>query len=393
VSYNAKQYMKIAVKRDFKFWVNVATFAALIFLVVISWGAIVDAFKNLATLDTGALLLMIPLQLLNYYAVARLYKDYFKSVGEDLKTRNAYSIALELNFVNHVFPSGGVSGFSYLSLRLKQNGISTAKSTLAQILRFALTFLSFLILIFVGMLILALRRQTSPLTILIASSIAFLTLIGVGVGMYIISSEKRIRAFVSWLPRVLNRVVGVFRKSKKDVINMAKLEQMLSDLHKDYVVLSHDPKSLKMPFFWAMMVNVTDLMTIYAVYIAFGQWINPGALIIAYAVANFAGLVAILPGGVGIYEGLMTATLASAGVNKALALSATVTYRIINMILFLPPGYFLYQRVIKNASWNQAVESAKEQVEHEKAGEHHVQKSPHKETPHGAHESHHAHSD
>lgn len=75
--------------------------------------------------------------------------------------------------------------------------------------------------------------------------------------------------------------------------------------------------------------------------------INPGALIIAYAVANFAGLIAVLPGGVGVYEGLMTATLASAGVNKGLALSATVVFRILTMALFLPIGYFYYQKTLK----------------------------------------------
>jgi uncharacterized protein (TIRG00374 family) len=113
------------------------------------------------------------------------------------------------------------------------------------------------------------------------------------------------------------------------------------------VVVSKDWGQLKRPLFWALMVNATDVATAYVVYIAFGSLINPGALILAYAVANFAGLVAILPGGVGVYEGLMLAVLATAGINKALALSATVVYRVFNMSLFLPPGYFLYQRALK----------------------------------------------
>jgi len=339
--------MKITIKKDVKFWINVFTIVALIVLVIISRSAIIDAFKKLGQLNAAALLLMIPLQALNYYSVARLYKDYFEAQGEKLKLSTMYSVALELNFVNHVFPSGGVSGFSYLSLRLKQEGISTAKSTLAQILRFALTFMSFLALLFLGMLILALRRHTSPLTILISSSIAFLTLFGVLVGGYIISDEKRIQAFTGWLPKVLNKVIGLFRRHRRETINISKVEKTMEDLHRDYVLLSRDWRSLKKPFLWALLVNVTDVLTIYAVYMAFGSLINPGALIIAYAVANFAGLVAVLPGGVGIYEGLMTATLASAGVDKALALSATVVYRVLNMSYSLPIGYYLYQRALK----------------------------------------------
>lgn len=334
-------------RKDIKFWLNVFTIGALLMLVIISRTAIIAAFKKLGQLNASALLLMIPLQAINYYAVARVYKDYFKSQGEELKMSTMYSVALELNFVNHVFPSGGVSGFSYLSLRLKQEGISTAKSTLAQIVRFALTFISFLALLFFGMLILALRRHTSPLTILISSSIAFLTLFGAVVGTYIISDQGRIKAFTGWLPKVLNKVIGVFRRHKKETIIIAKVESTMEDLHRDYMMLSQDWRSLKKPLLWALLINVSDVATIYAVYLAFGTFVNPGALIIAYAVANFAGLVAILPGGVGIYEGLMTATLTSAGVDKALALSATVVYRVLNMIYALPLGYYLYHRALK----------------------------------------------
>jgi uncharacterized protein (TIRG00374 family) len=347
--YNQKLAMAVKLKYDFKFWINIATIVALLVLVVITRHQVVEAFKKLGDLNAAALLLMIPLQALNYYAVARLYKDYFKTQGEELKLSTMYKIALELNFVNHVFPSGGVSGFSYLSVRLKQHGISTAKSTLAQILRFGLTFISFLGLLFLGMVVLALRRHTSPMTILVGSSIAFLTFFGVIIAGYIISDSGRIKAFTSFLPKALNKVVGIFRRKNPSIINIHKVERTMEDLHTDYVLLSRNWRQLKRPFWWSMLVNVTDLMTIYAVYVAFGSWINPGALILAYAVANFAGLIAVLPGGVGVYEGLMTAVLASAGVEKALALSATVVYRVLNMLYTLPLGYFLYNRALKRS--------------------------------------------
>ncbi len=341
--------MPVILKRSLKFWINAITIVALTVLVVISHSAIIAAFKKLGDLNAAALLLMIPLQALNYYAVARLYQDYFKTIGEKLSLKTMYSVALELNFVNHVFPSGGVSGFSYLSLRLRQEGISTAKSTLAQILRFAMTFISFLALLFIGMLLLALRRHTSPLIILISSTVTFLTLFGVIVVVYIISDVGRIKAFTSFLPKALNKLVGRFGRQGRKVIDIDKFESTMADLHNDYVLLSKDWRTLRRPFAWAMLVNITDILTICAVYAAFGTLVNPGAIIIAYAVANFAGLVAILPGGVGIYEGLMTATLASAGVDKALAISATLVYRVLNMLYSLPIGYYLYQKTLRRA--------------------------------------------
>jgi uncharacterized membrane protein YbhN (UPF0104 family) len=67
---------------------------------------------------------------------------------------------------------------------------------------------------------------------------------------------------------------------------------------------------------------------------------------LAYAVANFAGLVSVLPGGVGIYEGLMTLVLTATGVPSRLSLPVTVMYRVLNTIVQLPPGYYFYHRTL-----------------------------------------------
>lgn len=333
------------IKTNFKFWVNVFTFIALAFLIILTWDQIKEAFGNLATLNPWVLGLMLPLQLINYYAIAKLYKEFFDAQGSKVKLKEMYKVALELNFVNHVFPSGGVSGFSYLSIRLRSMGIPTSKSTLAQIVRFALTFISFIILLLFGLALLSLGSSTSPFVVLVASTIIFSTIAGSGVGIFIISKPSRIKAFVSWLPNAINKVSKVLRNNK-EFISMKRVENTLEDLHKDYKMLSKDFGLIKRLLWWALFINITEVATIYLVYIAFGSMINPGALIIAYAVANFAGLVAILPGGVGIYEGLMTAVLAGAGVNKVLALSATVVYRVLTMAVFLPIGYLFYSRAI-----------------------------------------------
>ena len=63
-----------------------------------------------------------------------------------------YKIALELNFVNSIFPSGGGEGFGYLGVRLKKEGVPTSKSTLTLVTRYSLTFVSFIIYLGVALL-------------------------------------------------------------------------------------------------------------------------------------------------------------------------------------------------------------------------------------------------
>src|SRR5204863_2452125 len=102
------------------------------------------------------------------------------------------------------------------------------------------------------------------------------------------------------------------------------------------------------PFLYLMIANITEVAAVYVVYIAFGQLVNVGAVILAYAVANFAGLISVLPAGIGIYEALMTGVLAATGIPAGLSIPVTIMYRVINMAIQLGPGYVLYQKAIGN---------------------------------------------
>lgn len=327
-----------------KLIINIITIIALAVLIYVSWPQISNGLEKIGGAKWSIIFLMIPMQVLNYYAVARLYQSYFNTNGTRFSLKTMYKVALELNFVNHIFPSGGVAGFSYLGLRLRRLGIPVSSTTLAQAVRFGLTFLSYLLLLFFGMFLLSFGSGKSGggVALFIGLSIAFVTLFGVIMGIFIISSEKRVRSFTAFLPKIANLLIGFITK-KRNTINVARIERLFTDLHKDYLLISKDWRRLKKPFGWALVINTTEISTIYLAFIALGHLVNPGAVILAYAVASFAGLVAILPGGIGVYETLMLAVLATAGVPKALALSATLIYRIFCMIIFLPIGFILYQ--------------------------------------------------
>jgi uncharacterized protein (TIRG00374 family) len=214
---------------------------------------------------------------------------------------------------------------------------------MVQAARFGLIFTTFLPLLLLGMFVLAAAGRASHLTILVGSSITTLTVVGSLLALYIVSSRSRIRAFSLFLPKVINYVARPLHRQGRELINIARIERGLEELHGDYILIRKDVGRLKMAFFWALMNNITELVVIYMAFVAYGHWINPGALIIAYAIANFAGVMSLF-GGVGVYEFLMTSIMASAGVPAALALSATVLYRVLNMVIFIPIGYLLYRR-------------------------------------------------
>lgn len=308
-----------------KLLINFLTIVALLVLVVVSMPQIREVFGRLQHTNLRVLIFLIPLQLLNFHAIGKIYSSYFNLHGIGLPSRMTERIAYELNFVNHVFPSGGVSGFSYLGLRLKREGVPTSQATLAQIVRFGMTFLSFILIVVLGIVLLALGNNVNNFTILVSTSVIAATIFGTLALTYIISDKGRIKSFSLMLPRVINHLLQMFGFDSKVRINLKRIENFLENLHDNYRVLTEDRKKLRSPFLWSLVANIAEIMTILVVYWALGTFVNPGAVIIAYAVANFAGLIAVLPGGIGVYESLMTITLAASGVPSALALSAHLT--------------------------------------------------------------------
>jgi uncharacterized protein (TIRG00374 family) len=326
---------------------NVVTIVALVGLVYALRHQLGDTLSNLGKVNAWALLLIIPVEALNYHAQAKLYQGLFGMVGNKLSYKFLYRSALELNFVNHVFPSGGVTGISYFSLRMRDGDkLTGGKATLVHIVKIGLTFISFELLIVIGLISLSVMGRVSNITILVAATLSTLLLVGTAAFAYIVGSRKRINSFFTVVTKGLNRVIQVVRPKNPETINIDRARGLFDDFHDNYQEIIKSYKQLKAPFFYAFLANLTEVLAIYVVYIAFGHLVNIGAVIIAYAVANFAGLVSVLPGGVGVYEALMTAVMASAGVSAAVSLPVTVMYRVVNTLIQIPPGYYLYQKAL-----------------------------------------------
>ncbi len=338
-------------KRRARLWkiiINAITLLALGLLVYLVRHEVYETLQRVDDVYWGALLLIVPVQAFNFYAYTLMYDDLLNFFKVRLSRSKLYRITLELNFVNHVFPSGGVSGFSYFSLRLRPLGVTTGKSTLIQMMRFILIFVSFQLVLALGLVLLAFSGAVNNFVLLIAGSLATLLIVGTLMLAYIIGSKRRINSFFTAITKLFNKIINIFRPSHPETIDIERAQNAFTELHESYTLIKKDLGILRKPLLHALIANVTEIITLYIVFVAFGFWVNPGAVILAYAVANFAGLISVLPGGVGVYEALMTAVLASAGVPPGISVPVVIMYRVINTVLQLPVGYYLYHRAVQD---------------------------------------------
>ena len=341
--------LKSYLKQNWKLLLNIVTLLALALLIYAERHQLAATIKNLGNVKAWAILLMIPLEILNYHAQARLYQRLFSIVGNHLQYKYLFKMALELNFVNHVFPSGGVTGISYFGVRLRDGDkITGGKATFIQVMKLALTLITFEALIVFGLLALVVVGRANNMTILVAGSLSTLLLVGTAGFIYIAGSRTRINRFITTSTRALNKVIHLVRPGNPETVNINRVGKVFDDFHDSYYQLRSSHQKLKGPLGYALLANVTEVLVLYVVYIAFGNLVNIGAVILAYAIANFAGFISVLPGGIGIYEALMTAVLVSTGVPAAVSLPVTVMYRVLNTLIQLPPGYYLYHRNLIN---------------------------------------------
>lgn len=329
-----------------KHWLVIVTFSALALLILLTWRDIIEAFYRLQTLNIWALLAMLPLLFLFYITLSKFFSSFLEVFGTKVKIKTIFSSILELNFVNHVFPSGGISGFSYLTMRLKPYGVSTAKSTFAQIGRFGFALAGQIGLMFVSLFLLAVEGRASSLIVLLVSLLVFALITVSAFGLFVISSEGRSIRYASKLARFFNRMIHIFRRKHPETISIKKIEETLTELHADYSEVRQHLRKMWPAFVWITLSTILEVALLYAVFVAHGAWVNLGAVVIAFVIANTAGLVAAVPGGIGVFEAIMTTVFIAVGIPPGLALSVTLVYRVIMLVLNLATGAALYHRAI-----------------------------------------------
>jgi uncharacterized protein (TIRG00374 family) len=333
-------------KLSFRSWLTLITLGLLTIVIIAAWPEIRKAAGLLSQVNVLILLLLIPVQLASYYATGGMIFSYLRAKKE-LKSMSHWAmtrLALELNFVNHILPSGGAAGFSYLAWVLSRHKVSVARSTMAQIVRFALTFLSFVLLLAIAMSILTFNHQIDRTIVFIGTGLMVVAVGGTLFGIWLIKSLDRLRRFSAWLTRISNKFITFITRGKKtDVVKGEVLLNFFDGLHDDFMAIKRDRRILFKPFIWAIIANILDVALIWISFWSLGYQIDPSLLFVAFGIASIAGAVSVTPGGAGVYEAVMVAFLAASSVPAGVAIAGTLLARVTLLSGTILFGYLFYQ--------------------------------------------------
>lgn len=330
-----------------RYWLVGLAFAALSLLVYTNWSEIETALRLLREVRWQYLLL-VPLTLsISFLGRARYYQAFAKALGYNVKFGKMLRLAYGANFVNQISPSAGVTGVTYLSLSLR-NKIPAGKTTLIEYSRYIITHLSFTPILLLGLGFIYFSGSIDKIVVRIVVLVIGMALLAAVVLLFAMSRRRQADKIVHRVVGLINRIGSGLRLKRKPLIAAEQVTRLLGDFHEGVdFILSNWPR-LRGAFLAAILVNLMEVSSLYISFLALGHAVNPGAVIISYAVASIAGAISIIPGDVGVFEFALVTAFTGTGVPVAVALSATLLYRILNKVLSLLPGFYFYSSSISH---------------------------------------------
>lgn len=334
---------------SFKSWLNLVTILLIGLVLYFAHSDIAEAWRLLSSVNLWIFILIIPTQFLSYYAHGAMIFSYLRQRGDLQKIGKLEmpQMALELNFVNHVFPTAGVSGASYMTWRLNKLGVSTGRATLAQFVKFAAMFAAYAVLLVLSTLVVTADVGIQRITILAASGMVLLVVVGTMLTMYLLGDRRRLARLEKWIDKVLNQKIRKLIRREDDIVRTSQIAVFFDDLHEDYMEIRQSPKYLLKPLVWGFVFNLAETLMFFIAFWSLGYVVNPAPILIAQGLAGIVAMVVATPGGAGGYEAIMVLFLAATTMPSSTALAGVLLARTTLILITIITGYLCYSSALK----------------------------------------------
>jgi uncharacterized protein (TIRG00374 family) len=295
-------------------------------LVVLVSRADLDQLIRTARSIAPALLVLPALATLgSYLTMAWSYQGIARAAGYALPFAEMCRITLIANTANYLLSTGGLSGFALRMYLFARRGIPAGSAVLISLVQTLLTNLVLLVFVLWGFMLLLLSHNLVGRDLVAAGA-----LLG-GFGLLVLAAcialvrrkwrRGLLYAGMRLVDRVLKRVAPHRRPPR------SKLIRFQHNLNVGFEFLLQRPHDMLAPTFYIVLDWVFTLLVLYSAFLAIGVPIAMSHVIAGFAIGMFFSIASLVPGGLGIMEGSMTAVFVTLGVQFEQAVVAILIYR------------------------------------------------------------------
>lgn len=141
-------------------------------------------------------------------------------------------------------------------------------------------------------------------------------------------------------PQVDRAVRSIARRIP--LVDEAAAIGFLGELGQQFRALAGDRRQLARSCGWAAVRWLADAASLWLFLASLGVAASPQGLLVAFGLANLSATIPFTPGGLGVYEAVLTASLIGSGLPRAEAIIGVLAYRLISFWLPIPIGAAAY---------------------------------------------------
>lgn len=311
------------------------------------WSDREQLWEIMREVEPATLTIPVLLGLLSYAAMARSYQGIASAAGVDLSYNAWIRITFVSNTVNYIVVSGGLSGLAVRMMLLSRHGVASGRAVVISFVQTFLTNFTLLLFIMAGLGTLAMREQVPRVEVIagIVAVIVFGLVLGFATALVVNRRLRRLTLFFlsHRVHQVLQRFVPRFAPRRQRLLHFRR------NLNEGFDFLMDRRDKMLWPVIWILFDWVLTLAILWYAFRALNNPVPATTVLIGFGVAVLASLISLVPGGLGIMEGSMTAVFVSVGVPKQVALLAALIFRVSYHVTPLLVSVFLFRGLFKQA--------------------------------------------
>ncbi len=225
--------------------------------------------------------------------------------------------------LGRVLPGGSTAALAVIVSALRTGGLAALPTTTGVAASGLIASFTLTVLLTVGALVAVAAGNSGGITVGVLGMAGVALAIAVGARLAVRSPAAAGR----WTAHLARSVLrGPLRRRLPPERLGLEVERAVSGANQ----LARDRRALNLSLFWAMVSWLLEASVLFLLAFTIGAGGIPvSGLLLAYALGQYAASAPITPGGVGVVEAVMTATLIATGANVGDATAVVLGYRLV----------------------------------------------------------------
>ncbi len=311
-------------------------------LIAFRFSEIQSIVETLQNADPFFFVIAIGLQFIWFIGLAAALRSLYRIMGIDEKIPHLARVAVSANFINVIAPTGGIGGMAVFVDDAEKHGHPHGRVVAVSALYVFLDYLSFLIVLAAGFVVLLRRNIVNSGEI--TAALILLSLVGV-VGWLIFTGIKSPENFGRALGKIFHGANNLLRPIlRRDYLHEEQAHLFAAEVAEGLAVLRTEHTSLIRPIFFLIVNRLIQMGILAFCFLSFDVAFSLGTLVAGYAMGYLFLIVSPTPSGIGIVEGGLPIVLTSLHVPFEQGLIVTLTYRAVTFWLPLALGAIAFRQ-------------------------------------------------